>query len=346
MSITYAQWMNKFSKAINIIQEIGMCNALEFAGNTFITRYNNLKTMTAKMLLHSSLNQQANALETYITSKVLSEGPKVFRPTQIDFELLEEMRVSLEFEDYVQPFPTMVIELPDSYIKNKRVVCPQAGKIINYAAPAPELHNPMFVVVRHEPKWKVILIQIVFDSEVSIKTLMLPKEHTIIEEYIKGISASEEYAGSLYTTPEEWDVATDVMRAALNYCLLVDEVGAKKQGPDNVSNYNRFERYVKVAQKTKDKARIEKAAAELLREPVLYTLKQEVKLYRVVSNPSELPVESTGRVVSPHHRRGFYKMQPHGPGNSLRKRIRIPPVFVNKHLYLGEMKDASATYHS
>ena len=63
-----------------------------------------------------------------------------------------------------------------------------------------------------------------------------------------------------------------------------------------------------------------KKAAKLRRElPDLYD--------RIIVGPKEIPGHSHGE-VSPHLRRGHFRIQPHGPHNSLRKVIFVAPVWV------------------
>jgi hypothetical protein len=134
-----------------------------------------------------------------------------------------------------------------------------------------------------------------------------------------------------------------VLRACLNYCLLLDEIGVKCVGPQNPAHYDRLSRHVKVQAKNQNAERLQSALYEYNSYPIKYELAQEVKLYKSVSSTKELS-ESTGRQVGPHHRRGHYAMQPHGPKSSLRKRIRRPPIFVNADKFFGEMKDTTVRY--
>ncbi len=116
----------------------------------------------------------------------------------------------------------------------------------------------------------------------------------------------------------------------MNYCLLLDEVGCHKVGPHSPLN---FDHLVKTSRRNKVFAKANKVKVRT--HPMVYGIDREVQLVKIVGAESDLPPELTGRSVSPHCRRGFYKMQPHGPNNTLRKRIRIPSVIVNKHLLTG-----------
>src|SRR5664279_5399627 len=79
-------------------------------------------------------------------SRTLAEGPKVFAFDALTCEALENFDLSVSTADYLQPFPTVTIELPQDYAK-KRVVPFDAGT-----------HAPDYLVVRHEPSAGCVLV--------------------------------------------------------------------------------------------------------------------------------------------------------------------------------------------
>src|SRR5580693_8717755 len=80
----------------------------------------------------------SSCIESYVMSRMLSEGPKVFAFDALTCEALENFDLSVSTADYLQPFPSVTIELPDNYTK-RRVVPFDAGS-----------HAPNFIIVRHE----------------------------------------------------------------------------------------------------------------------------------------------------------------------------------------------------
>src|SRR3954471_21083241 len=57
-------------------------------------------------------------IESYVTSRTVSEGPKVFAfSDSLTCEALEQFDLSITTTDYLQPFPSVVIELPDDYTR-------------------------------------------------------------------------------------------------------------------------------------------------------------------------------------------------------------------------------------
>jgi hypothetical protein len=89
----------------------------------------------------------ANACtESYAMSRTLAEGPKVFAFDALACEALENFDLNVATADYLQPFPSVVVELPADYTR-KRVVPFDAGT-----------HAPDFVIVRHEPEAGCVLV--------------------------------------------------------------------------------------------------------------------------------------------------------------------------------------------
>src|SRR4051812_3940797 len=69
----------------------------------------------------------SSCTESYVMSRTLAEGPKLFAFADVlTCEALENFDLSVATADYLQPFPSVVIELPQDYTR-KRVVPFDAG---------------------------------------------------------------------------------------------------------------------------------------------------------------------------------------------------------------------------
>ena len=79
-------------------------------------------------------------------SRTLAERPKVFAFDALTCEALENFDLSVSTADYLQPFPSVVIELPQDYTR-KQVVPFEEGS-----------HAPDFVIVPHEPEADCVLV--------------------------------------------------------------------------------------------------------------------------------------------------------------------------------------------
>jgi hypothetical protein len=91
-------------------------------------------------------------------ASVVAEGPKVFA-----FEALENFDLSVGTADYLQPFRSVVIELPADYAR-KRVVPFEGGS-----------HALDFVVARHEPQAGCVLLLDVGWRQAAPKSMASPR---------------------------------------------------------------------------------------------------------------------------------------------------------------------------
>ncbi len=275
-------------------------------------------------------------IEILMIGKMLVDGPKIFRPKRIDMEALEQMSVNVELEDYAQPYEIMAIELPDRYLATKRIHCPQAGQWV-YQELQPEQHEPCTVFLQVLPELRALWIMVTFSSSLSVKTSFVIREGKTIEQVLESYEMKDQFKNCLDMSDDELRVVKEVSRACLNYCLLIEELGSRRVGPNNPAHYERLRRRCEHGRFP------EEAREEFAAHPIIYELDQRVTLYRTVRSDSDLPSEPTGAVMPPHHRRGYWRMQPCGPKWSERKRIRIPPTFVNKHLFAGTTSTATYT---
>lgn len=296
-------------------------------------------SFNALQLLAKGFENPMNAAEMYTIIQVVKSGPKIFCPTQTQFSILEQMELNIPIEEYNQPFPTLILELPKEYRKTKKIELSLENKVkVN------SLKNiePLMVIVHFDQEYRLMIFLVLFDNFTSTKTSFVFKEGEAIENLIMGATTKMRTSGF---DDQEISLQLEMIRSAMNYSLLLDEVGVKKIGPENDHYYNKLISYRDKANKKNNTDQVRALSKQIKAHPIMYSLNQDVVLYKTVNHHSELPGNNTGRTMPPHHRRGFYKLQPHGPGNSLRKRIRIPAVFVNKYLFLGDMKDSITTYH-
>jgi hypothetical protein len=236
----------------------------------------------------------SSCIESYATSRMLAEGPKVFAFDALTCEALENFDLNVATADYLQPFPTVVIELPASYTQ-QRAVPFEAGT-----------HAPDFVIVRHEPQAGCVLLAMHLSShQVLTRLLKLDPAWTLEETWEKG---KRTWGGrdTLGMTPEETALGSALSKLALNVCLLATAYGVRCLGPANPSHYERLKRYAKLARK-RGREQQEKAELEVRMTPVRYAFAKELTLYR--REPGEVRTEASGSgdwTVSPHWRRGHF----------------------------------------
>jgi hypothetical protein len=273
----------------------------------------------------------SSCTESYVMSRTLAEGPKVFTFDALTCEALENFELSVSTTDYLQPFPSVVIELPPDYTK-KRVVPFERGS-----------HAPDYVVVRHEPEAGCVLLAMHLTShQVLTRLLKLDPAWMLEEMWDKGKRAWNA-SDTLGMTPEEAALGSNLSKLALNVCLMATAYGVRCLGPANPSHYERLKRYAKLACK-RGREQQENAEMEVRMMPVRYAFAQEVTLYRKEQATGQHGTGEGGWTVSPHWRRGHWRWQPYGPGRSERRRVAIPSVLVNAHLFAGTPADTVAMY--
>src|SRR5208283_618348 len=207
-----------------------------------------------------------SCIESYVMSRMLSEGPKVFAFDALTCEALENFDLSVSTADYLQPFPSVVIELPADYTR-KRVVPFEEGS-----------HAPDFVIVRHEPEAGCVLVTMHMTSHQALtRILKLDPAWTLEEMWAKGARAWDA-KDTLAMSPEEVVLGNALTKLALNVCLMATAYGVRSLGPANPSHYERLKRYAKLARKRGRE--VEKANLELRLVPMRYAFAQEVTLYR------------------------------------------------------------------
>jgi hypothetical protein len=274
----------------------------------------------------------SSCIESYIMSRTLAEGPKVFTFDALACEALENFDLSVATTDYLQPFPSVVIELPSDYTQ-KRVVPFDDGT-----------HAPDFLIVRHEPDAGCVLIAMHMTShQVLTRLLKLKPEWTLEAMWEKG-KRTWDASDTLGMTPEETALGSALSKLALNVCLMATAYGVRCLGPSNPSYYERLKRHVKAAHK-RGRESVEKAEMELRTAPVCYAFAQEVTLYQKEAAAEDC--EASGRAgwtVSPHWRRGHWRFQACGPGRAERRRVAIPAVLVNARLFAGAPSDTQTVY--
>lgn len=268
----------------------------------------------------------------------LAYGPKILKLTNVDFEILEKTDVNLLIADYSQPFPTMVIEFPENYAELKRVADPLEGQFHPTTGKNhTPTHRPAYCVIQHHEEAQAICMALVMTSY-DVYSILFSDSDKEIQFQLREKVITGSFRDSLPITEGETSVYYDVATACLNACLYVMDSGYKSLGPENPSHHKRLQHYQQQAVKSKDPVRIAKANKELLRHPKIFAIEQDVRLSigREYTGAGE-----SGYTLGAHWRRGHYKMQPHGPGNSQRKRIRIKAYLVNGDKFKGDDKDTT-----
>src|SRR5436190_3768638 len=164
----------------------------------------------------------------YAIHCLLKKGIKLFQPKSLDFHLLELTDLNITVGDYNQPFETIIIDLPEDYRKTKET----------------EYGIPESVIITHHKHLNVIIVTIFKEKYISFG-LCLEGKDTIIADAIKERSNIHDN--------------NPVFISALNACLLIDEYGCKRIGPENQSYYDRLQKQEQTARKRNDQKSIDRA---------------------------------------------------------------------------------------
>ena len=294
--MSFASALNILHRALPYHLALAKYDLLHITPNSFEFRPHPAAPPIALELAATCFSMGASScIESYVMSRTLAEGPKVFSFDALTCEALENFDLSIATADYLQPFPSVVIQLPEDYTK-QRVVPFDAGN-----------HAPDFIVVRHEPEAHCVMVTMHLTSHQALtRMLKLDLDMTLEEMWSKAMRSWGE-KDSLDMTPEEVRLGSALSKLALNVCLMATAYGVRCLGPANPSHYERLKRHAMLARK-RGKEQQEKAEMEVRTTPIRYSFAQEVTLYqRETTTNHHEGGEKGGWTMTPHWRRGHWR---------------------------------------
>jgi hypothetical protein len=254
--------------------------------------------------------QAPHLFELYTYSKALAEGPKLLRPAAEQCEALEHVDVNISFDDYVQPFPTFLLELPEAY---RRRLTDRFG-----------FECPQLVVTHHDSRTKYILsFRSACPSGESTCHIMSPRWNTVEE----ALRFSEDEGNDL-------DQSEVIQRVALNFGLLMTYYGVRDRGPADPQSHATHLRNAR----RRNKGKADRARHLLDAEINVIEFEQDVVVYDR-SETQHSDSEGDGSTRRTHWRRGHFRRQVCGHARSGRKLIFIKPILVNAHRFQGDVAD-------
>jgi hypothetical protein len=279
---------------------------VRFPTDPALLNYLNLLALIRRLLPIQSIV----LYELYAQSKALAEGPKLLCPTAEQCEALEHVDVNISFEDYVQPFPTFLLELPPEY---------RSKLTGRFKVECPEL-----ILTHHDARTKYILsFRSGGNACVSTCHVMSPRWKTVEE----ALRFSVEEGTDL-------DQSEVIQRVALNFGLLMTYYGVRDLGPVDPQSHAIHLRNAR----RRNRAKADRARHLLDAEIDVVEFEQDVVVYdRSEAQRSDL--ESDGSARRTHWRRGHFRRQVCGHARSARKLIFIKPILVNAHRFQGDVAD-------
>lgn len=247
-------------------------------------------------------------------AKVVAEGAKIFRPTVEQFEALEHIDININIKDYRQPFEAFILEIPDVYCQK---IYRDTGRVL-----------PATIMMRHDEKQNRLVLGTGLYANKALLCYSITDNKPTIEDSIKS-KASYDYASG------DMGMFQILMRACVNFGLLMTHFGTTNKGPQDKKMH---EKHLKLLNK-KNPVERERAQRLLDNELQVITFAQDIVLYDRERDDTERDSDGQGGPVRPHWRRGHFRNQAHGPGNSLRKLIFVKPLMVNKKMFVGDTSD-------
>jgi hypothetical protein len=272
-------------------------------------------------------------------SKCLAQGPKVFIPTALECEAMENTAVSIPFEVYHQPYPVMLIEIPKEY---RRSLTERFG-----------VHNaPQYVFVNHldQKRPHSIITTAFFDRKNSISHLSVdrPEYETIEDTITKNRERRTDWGAGGMEYTAEFEAAEIVQRLAINFSFIMATKGVNVIGPLDPEAWKKHKKMAS-SKNPRDRERGQKFMASKIE---VIALKQRIQFYEEeffgegdAKKESGGGGEGLGRSPRPHWRKGHYRRQWKGTGEERRREyIWIKAVLVRAKFFIGDLSQTSVTY--
>lgn len=269
-----------------------------------------------------------------ILAAVLKDGLKVFRPTDAECEVLEQVDPRFPIADYRQPYEGYVIELPADYRDSRDV------ENVGALTAEPRRHRPLAVLVAEYPLSGRLAVCSLFSSGQLLSTLIPTSQpDDLVCDAIER-ARGRALDGFAALSPVESEVQRKLCNLAVCTSAILTNCGYKVVDP-NPAHRARLEGYVTKATKRGDPVDGRALAVKLL--PRVMTIDQDVLL--VKRPPADrIAGGEEARHVRPHWRRGHMRRQPYGEGGQQRKLVFIKPVLVNEGSFVGKKSDTKVTY--
>lgn len=260
-----------------------------------------------------------------LMSKLMASGPKLFRPTVEMCESLMHVDPKVTFEQFQQPFPVMIYELPPQFIARRAL--------------------PKLIVAVHEPGgsghhgYLLFRFQSGGLSEPGVNYQVINRPQYSgkgLDELLQRLTPTK----PLERGPENYELTDIASRLAINLALSLTCYGTRVQWLDKKGHH----RHLDMA-RSKDRHRREKGNRLLGTDIKLVEFHQDI-IFREFEEPSDQQRnrEHGGGTVRPHFRRGHFRRQRFGPLRLQTKIVFIKPVLVRAVNFVGDVADTTVTY--
>jgi len=271
----------------------------------------------------------------YTRSVFFAEGVKLFRPTLTQCQAMLNVSIDLPASEFEQPFRCVMFEFPKE-LSHELAKLHSSPRVVTY------------VVAHHDIYSRFLHICAYFSNGEATSSIIPPDKDRTVEE-ILALPEVDENGNRYPRTAEEeaeFSYGEALQRLTLAFCLFLVQPGLKlTSSPADVKTH---EKHLKMA-RSPDPHRRRKGRDFLTSDVKIVSFDQTVKMFRESGSGHSAGEDRVGdappgREMSPHWRKGYFRMQPHGIGKTLRKRIFIRPVMIRADKFFGATSDTSATY--
>jgi hypothetical protein len=265
--------------------------------------------------LHSEL------IETWTLSRILANGPKLFRPTLLQCEAMANVDIEIPLSEYAQAYPVIIFQYPTEFVE---------AMARKYGV----ARFPSLAVSHHDAAKGFVQVSSVFKEKDAITALLAKRDdNSTIEDILRRRPEGTD-------NDAEFEMGETLQRIALNFSLMMTHyrVTHKPMDPDAWAKHR------KMAGSTNERKR-EQGRKFQLTDVQIVSFEQHIELYEERRERApRSDGEPTGRQMPPHWRKGHWRMQPHGPQNSLRKRKLMKAVFVRRDRFFGDEGNTTVVY--
>jgi hypothetical protein len=288
-----------------------------------------------KAISHPVALKTGALMEAWVMAGYCSTGPRLYCPGPDEFAALGQSAIPLPWGEYRQPFPTMTVVVPEA--------C---------ANPVGELGRPVVLMTRFDPVRRLLAFIVSGTGDKTFSTFFTWSEEDAAAELIedrlsfwegKSNAIPDGYDPHHFLPLDESEQAffDRVKRITMNASLLLTNYGCRDRGPANPEYAAKLDASLKKKSLPESARSANERARKMI--PTVYAIDQEIALYRREAAPRAAGEES-GRAVKPHWRRGHWALQPHGPAQSLRKRIYRAPVMIHPESFAGSARQTQSVY--
>lgn len=267
------------------------------------------------------------AMDAY--SRFLAEGPKLFRPTEEQFESMQHVELHMPVSEFRSPFPTLAIRIPLAFRKRLRD---------EFAIPTDRMPYSVLVHHRTEPGEPGTIHYMVrfgqgLDAHEDANIMTAQDGNEDIEEALGRVVIGD---GAPVLSDNESRCLTLLGRVSLNLCLMLTHYGCRIGDPVDPIAYKKH-------RSRKDLERFKHG------DYLAIEMKQNI-IVRAPSVPANNPTgPGTGIEVRPHWRRGHWRCY---PGQAAKRLLgeKVPllfvrPCLVRRDRMVGDASETEVVYN-